>query len=68
MYTTMSPCDMCTGACLLYKMKRVVVGENKSFMGGEEYLLSRGVEVIVLDNEDCKGLINQFIKYNPDIW
>ncbi|RJE25548.1 cytosine deaminase [Aspergillus sclerotialis] len=68
MYTTMSPCDMCTGACLLYKMKRVVIGENKSFVGGEDYLLSRGVEVIVLDNEDCKQLINKFIKDYPDIW
>lgn len=68
MFTTMSPCDMCTGACLLYKMKGVVLGEHDSFMGGEEYLKSRGKEVVVLDNEECKQLINTFIKEKPEIW
>ncbi|GFF29984.1 cytosine deaminase [Aspergillus udagawae] len=68
MYTTLSPCDMCTGACVLYKVKRVVIGENKNFMGGEEYLLNRGKEVVVLDNEECKQLMEKFIKEKPELW
>ncbi|GFG04602.1 cytosine deaminase [Aspergillus lentulus] len=68
MYTTLSPCDMCTGACILYKVKRVVIGENKSFMGGEEYLLNRGKEVVVLDNEKCKQLMEKFMKEKPELW
>lgn len=68
MYTTLSPCDMCTGACILYKVKRVVIGENKNFMGGEEYLLNRGKEVVVLDNEECKQLMEKFIKEKPELW
>jgi cytosine deaminase len=68
MYTTLSPCDMCTGACILYKVKRVVIGENKSFMGGEEYLLNRGKEVVVLDNEECKQLMEKFMKERPELW
>jgi len=61
MYTTLSPCDMCTGACILYKVKRVVIGENRNFVGGEEYLKSRGVEVVVLDNEECMQLMEKII-------
>jgi creatinine deaminase len=68
MYTTLSPCDMCTGACVLYKVKRVVIGENKTFVGGEDYLKSRGIEVVVLDNEDCHKLMQDFIKKKPDDW
>lgn len=68
MYTTLSPCDMCTGACILYKVKRVVVGENKSFMGGEDYLKSRGKEVVVLDNAECKQLMEKFMKEKPELW
>jgi creatinine deaminase len=68
MYTTLSPCDMCTGACLLYKVKRVVIGENKTFLGGDKYLLERGVEVIVLDNEECRNLMTTFIEERPDVW
>ncbi|KAK2734605.1 cytosine deaminase [Onygenales sp. PD_40] len=68
MYTTLSPCDMCTGACILYKVARVVVGENVNFMGGEEYLRSRGVEVVVLDDEECKGLMSRFIEEKPALW
>jgi len=68
MYTTLSPCDMCTGACLLYKVKRVVIGENKNFVGGEQYLKDRGVEVVVLDNEECKQLMEKFIREKPDLW
>lgn len=69
MYTTMSPCDMCTGACLLYKMKGIVIGENETFSGeGEGYLKSRGKEVVVLDNEECKQLVYSFAKQKPGIW
>ena len=68
MYTTLSPCDMCTGACLLYKVKRVVIGENKTFVGGEELLTERGVEVVVLQNDECFELMKRFIKEKPELW
>ncbi|KAG9204026.1 hypothetical protein B5807_05840 [Epicoccum nigrum] len=68
MYTSLSPCDMCTGACVMYKVKRVVIGENKTFVGGEEYLKSRGIEVIVLQNEECEALMQKFIKEKPKEW
>ncbi|OJD12564.1 hypothetical protein ACJ73_09328 [Blastomyces percursus] len=68
MYTTMSPCDMCTGACVLYKLKRVVVGENTTFMGGEQYLINRGVDVVVLNNTECIEMVQKFIEERPDIW
>lgn len=68
MYTTLSPCDMCTGACILYKVKRVVIGENQSFMGGEELLKNRGKEVVVLDNQECKDLMGNFMKDKPELW
>lgn len=68
MYTTLSPCDMCTGACVMYKVGRVVIGENKSFLGGEEYLKQRGIEVVVLKNEECKGMMQKYIDENPEVW
>ncbi|OTA64556.1 putative cytosine deaminase [Hypoxylon sp. EC38] len=68
MYTTLSPCDMCTGACLLYGISRVVIGENKTFLGGEAYLKQRGVEVVVLDSPECKELMDRFIAEKPDVW
>ncbi|KAI1501779.1 putative cytosine deaminase [Biscogniauxia marginata] len=68
MYTTLSPCDMCTGACLLYGIARVVIGENKNYLGGEAYLKRRGVEVVVLDSAECKDLMDKFIAEKPDIW
>jgi cytosine deaminase len=68
MYTTLSPCDMCTGAILLYGIPRVVVGENATFMGNEDYLRARGVEVVNLDSPECKGLMAEFIERFPDIW
>jgi cytosine deaminase len=68
MYTTLSPCDMCTGAILLYGITRVVIGENRTFMGGEDHLRSRGVEVINLDSEVCVQLMRDFIARRPDIW
>ncbi|CAN6638462.1 cytosine deaminase [Trichomonascus vanleenenianus] len=68
MYTTLSPCDMCTGACLMYGISRVVMGENKTFIGGENYLRQRGVEVVNLDNEECYQLMQDFIKEKPQEW
>lgn len=68
MYTTLSPCDMCTGACLLYGIARVVIAENKNYLGGEAYLRSRGVEVVVLDDPDCTALMDKFIAEKPDLW
>lgn len=68
MYTTLSPCDMCTGTILLYGIPRVVMGENETYVGGEDYLRSRGVEVINLDSEECKQMMRDFIRDHPDIW
>lgn len=68
MYTTLSPCDMCSGAILLYKIPRVVVGENKTFMGAEDYLRSKGIKVDVLQNEECVKMMTDFIKNKPRLW
>ena len=68
MYTTLSPCDMCTGACILYKVARVVIGENRTFVGGETYLKQRGVEVVVLQNGQCEELMRKFIQDKPEVW
>jgi len=59
---------MCTGAILLYGIRRVVIGENRTFLGGEELLRSRGVEVVVLDSQECVDLMAEFIAAHPDIW
>ncbi len=67
-YTTLSPCSMCSGAILLYKIPRVVVGENVTFMGEEELLKSRGVKVEVLQDPRCIELMRQFIAKNPSLW
>lgn len=68
MYTTLSPCDMCTGACIMYGIRRVVVGENQTFLGGEQYLKERGVEVVVLQNAICQKLMESFIAEKPGDW
>ena len=68
MVTTLSPCDMCTGAILLYGIPRVVVGENSTFYGGEDYLRARGVEVVVLDDAECVAMMENFIAANPELW
>jgi len=68
LYTTLSPCSMCSGAILLYGIPRVIVGENRTFMGEEELLRSRGVSVEVLQNEECIGLMQEFIQLNPKLW
>jgi cytosine/creatinine deaminase len=68
MATTLSPCDMCTGAILLYGIPRVVIGENSTFYGGEDHLRSRGVEVVVLDDAECRAMMAEFIAANPELW
>lgn len=68
LYTTLSPCPMCSGAILLYGIPKVIIGENKTFMGEEELLKSRGIEVEVLQNENCIELMTNFIKDNPALW
>lgn len=68
MYTTLSPCDMCTGACILYGIARVVIGENKNFLGGEAYLKQRGIEVINLESKECQDLMERFISEKPEVW
>lgn len=67
-YTTLSPCDMCSGAILLYSIPRVVIGENRTFMGAEDHLVSRGVDVRVLDDPECVDLMQTFIRNQPELW
>jgi cytosine/creatinine deaminase len=68
LYTTVSPCAMCSGAILLYGIPRVIVGENKTFMGDEELLRSRGVAVEVVQDEECIRMMQEFIARNPGLW
>lgn len=68
LYTTLSPCSMCTGAILLYKIPRVVIGENQTFLGEEELLKSRGVSVEVIQDGECIELMQNFIRDNPALW
>ena len=67
-YTTLSPCSMCSGAILLYGIPRVIVGENRTFLGEEELLRSRGVHVDVLDDATCIELMTRFIRERPQLW
>lgn len=68
MYTTLSPCPMCSGAIVLYKIPHVVAGENKTFLGAEDYLRSQGVRVDVLQDSECIQLMTEFIRANPEVW
>ncbi len=68
LYSTLSPCDMCSGTVLLYGIPTVVVGENRTFRGPEDYLRSRGVDVLVLDNPECREIMDDFIAAHPDLW
>jgi cytosine deaminase len=68
MYTTLSPCAMCSGAILLYGIRHVIVGENRTFMGEEELLRSRGVQVHVAQDERCIRMMEQFISQHPELW
>jgi cytosine/creatinine deaminase len=68
LYSTLSPCDMCSGAVLLYGIPRVVVGENRTFQGPEDHLRDRGVEIEVVDDRRCVELMTAFIATHPDLW
>ena len=68
LYSTLSPCDMCSGAILLYKIPQVVIGENRTFQGPEEYLQSRGVAIEIVDSQDCYQLMQDFIRDNDMLW
>ncbi len=68
MYTTLSPCHMCTGAILLYGIPRVVIGENRTFLGAEDLLREHGVEVVVVDSHECVELMREFIAAEPSLW
>jgi len=67
-YSTLSPCDMCSGAILLYGIPRVVVGENRTFQGPEEHVRARGVEIEIMDDPTCVQLMEDFIADRPDLW
>ena len=68
LYTTLSPCEMCSGTIILYKIPRVVMGENETLEGPEDYLIMNGIELLNLDLDECKDLIGNYIIKNPDIW
>jgi len=68
LYSTLSPCDMCSGAVLLYGIPKVVIGENKTFSGPEEYLQSRGVELVLANDLECRQMMESFIQKNPELW
>jgi cytosine deaminase len=68
LYSTLSPCDMCSGTVLLYKIPKVVIGENRTFQGPEDYVRSRGVELVILDDPECVALMETFIAQNPELW
>lgn len=67
-YTTLSPCMMCSGTIVQFGIPRVVIGENKTFGGNEEFLRSRGIDVVVLNDPDCIAMMEQFIKTQPQLW
>lgn len=68
LYTTLSPCPMCSGTILLYKIPRVVIGENITFQGAEDWLRQHGVELVILQDEECVGLMRDFIAARPGLW
>ena len=68
LYSTLSPCPMCSGAALLYKIPRIVIGENLTFKGPEEYVRSKGVELEILQDKTCIQLMNEFMAAHPDLW
>jgi len=67
-YTTLSPCHMCTGAILLYDIPKVVIGENRTFLGAEDLLRAKGVELVVIDDQRCVDMMTGFIESRPDLW
>lgn len=67
-YSTLSPCDMCSGAILLYQIPRVVIGENRTFQGPEEYLRSRGITLEIIDSAECEAILREFREERPELW
>jgi cytosine deaminase len=68
LYSTLSPCDMCSGTALLYRIPKIVIGENRTFRGPEDYTRSRGIELVVVDSKECYQLMQDFIKARPELW
>jgi cytosine deaminase len=68
LYSTLSPCDMCSGTVLLYKIPKIVIGENTTFRGPEDYVRSRGVELVILNNAECIQMMRDFIAEKPELW
>ena len=68
LYSTLSPCDMCSGTVLLYGIPRVIVGENRTFRGPEDYVRSRGVDIVVVDSHECRDLMERFVRERPELW
>ena len=68
LYTTLSPCPMCAGTALLYKIPKIVIGENRTFLGAEDWLRAHGVEIVVLDDGECQALMREFIAAHPELW
>ena len=68
LYSTLSPCDMCSGTALLYGIPKIIVGENQTFQGPEDYVRSRGVDLEIVDNQECVDLMNDFIEKHPELW
>ena len=68
LYSTLSPCDMCSGTALLYKIPRIVIGENRTFQGPEDYVRSRGVQLEIVDDPRCVELMREFIRARPELW
>jgi len=68
LYSTLSPCDMCSGMALLYRIPKIVIGENRTFRGPEDYVRSRGVTVEIVDDPECVRLMEEFIRSKPDLW
>jgi cytosine deaminase len=68
LYFTLSPCDMCSGTALLYRIRKIVIGENRTFQGPEEYVRSRGVRLEIIDDQECIQLMRDFIAAKPELW
>jgi creatinine deaminase len=68
LYSTLSPCDMCSGMTLLYRIPRIVIGENRNFQGPEDYMRSRGTRLEIVDDPECVRLMAEFIRAKPELW
>jgi cytosine deaminase len=68
LYSTLSPCDMCSGTALLYRIRKIVIGENRTFQGPEDYVRSRGIELVIVDDAECIQVMRDFIATHPELW